>query len=574
MKNIRISISTATIVVLSLFLTYKLYQYVPWKKDKVFVHDIQNYYSYLPALFIYDDLTFKYGNDLNKKYPTVHVWAETAPNGEPVQKMTCGTAIMYFPFFISAHGIASISDNYDADGYSRIYANFISLSALIYAILSMIFMRRILKRYFSDMVVALVIASIYFGSNLYFYIVHEGPMSHIYSFFLIAVFIDTILRWFDHPTFKKAALAGLVFGLTCLIRPTNILIILFPLLYGLSSVENIKERFTLFIKNWSQLLLFALVCFIVGSIQMKYWHMQTGDWIYYSYNDESFFFSSPHIVDGLFSYRKGFFVYAPLMMLGFIGLFLVRDKSKQFYPFMLPFAALYIWVCCSWWCWWYGGSFGNRSLLEMMVVWAIPIGALYEGLTKWKRWTGFIIAPIVVFFAYLSIFQSYQYREGYIHYDSMTKAAYWKQFMEDEIKPGYYDILQEPNYYNAKMGNEEFFNWSKLQADSPYSDEARISTDSLKSNDTITVIVDIHGHLKVPDQTLSLVIQCHDDKKNHFYHEKIMDFNLLPTMHENQLVYSVAIPDLPEGQTLKSYLWYKGKGSCFYRSIKMHKQAI
>ena len=54
--------------------------------------------------------------------------------------------------------------------------------------------------------------------------------------------------------------------------------------------------------------------------QMIYWKEMTGRWLYFSYgSDERFFFGDPAIIKGLFSYRKGLFIYTPLLLFAFAG---------------------------------------------------------------------------------------------------------------------------------------------------------------------------------------------------------------------------------------------------------------
>ena len=62
----------------------------------------------------------------------------------------------------------------------------------------------------------------------------------------------------------------------------------------------------------------ALMVVLVWVPQMIYWNEMTGHWLYFSYgSDERFFFGDPAIIKGLFSYRKGLFIYTPLLLFAF-----------------------------------------------------------------------------------------------------------------------------------------------------------------------------------------------------------------------------------------------------------------
>ena len=69
-----------------------------WEKpNRVIEHDVHSYYSYLPALFIYDDIKlekddYRFGDNY------YFFWGQPDKNGNKVAKMTCGLSILYSPF--------------------------------------------------------------------------------------------------------------------------------------------------------------------------------------------------------------------------------------------------------------------------------------------------------------------------------------------------------------------------------------------------------------------------------------------------------------------------------------------
>ena len=49
-----------------------------------------------------------------------------------------------------------------------------------------------------------------------------------------------------------------------------------------------------------------------------------------------------------------------------------------------------------------------------------------------------------------------QYREGSIHWDSMTKEAYWASFGKLHIPKNFEKMLKHPDYDKAKEGEDEY----------------------------------------------------------------------------------------------------------------------
>ena len=86
------------------------------------ISDAKGYYAYLPALIIYQDFEYEFLAEMDEKYYKVgqdkHIFIEQ--NGRRVNKTFPGVALLYLPFFLFAHFLASLL-YLPADGYSHIY---------------------------------------------------------------------------------------------------------------------------------------------------------------------------------------------------------------------------------------------------------------------------------------------------------------------------------------------------------------------------------------------------------------------------------------------------------------------
>jgi hypothetical protein len=433
-------------------LTLTVFNQAKWNNRSVLKHDMSVYYSYLPAAFIYQDLSFEFVDDLPPDDKR-ELWSLQAPNGNKVQKMTMGMAMMYAPFFGLAHGTALLMD-ITPDGYSWVYHFYMALSALVFAIGALFIQRKLLRIYFDEKVVALTLLAVALGTNYYYYATSEGPMSHIHNFFLISLFIWQSIKWLATFNWKNAVLLGVSFGLIVLIRPVNGLVIILPMVYGVRSMSEQALRFKDVFSKYGQLLLMVGIIGLMLVPQLVYWKMNTGDWVYYSYQGETFFFDDPKIMEGFFGFRKGWFVYAPVMILSILGMGALWNR-KYAYKFKLAipvFFAINTYVVFSWWCWWYGGSFGARPMIDASAIMSIPLAAFIASMSRWRITritTTVLISGLVV----LSMFQTMQYRRSIIHWDSMTKETYFLVFGKTYHPEGYPATLKTPDYDGAKVGN-------------------------------------------------------------------------------------------------------------------------
>jgi hypothetical protein len=198
----------------------------------------------------------------------------------------------------------------------------------------------------------------------------------------------------------------------------------------------------------------ALIIFIVWAPQMIYWKEMTGQWLYFSYGgDERFFFNHPAIIKGLFSFRKGLFIYTPLLIFAFAGLTVLWKQRAPNLVAIAVFVPLNIYIIFSWWCWWYGGGFGQRAFIDSYALMAIPAAALLQAaFTTGRKWLkGGIIGAWSLLFL-LGIYNNIQYYYGAIHWDSMTKEAYFDSFGRVRPSVRFNDLLKAPDYEKARKG--------------------------------------------------------------------------------------------------------------------------
>jgi len=248
-------------------------------------------------------------------------------------------------------------------------------------------------------------------------------------------------------------------GLIILIRPVNIFIFLVPLLYNVATVKQFSDRINYFISKWKHTIVVAVLSFFVLLPQFIYWKVITGSWLFNSYVGERFYFNNQHILEGLFSYRKGWLVYTPIMIFAFVGLVFLFKKQRKYFLSILVFLLINITVLYSWWSWWYGGGFGSRPMIDSYGLLAVPIACFYSVILK-KKLISIPILSIGILLITLNQIQTFQHRRGIIHWEAMTKKAYWNVFLKMEMSADDWArqerCLQSPNQHKARAGLDEY----------------------------------------------------------------------------------------------------------------------
>ena len=460
------SLSALVVVVLVIILFCTQLNLSPWanagKGKSLIRNDVVSYYGYLPATFIYKDLSLNFIDTASTDYRSKHqFWPKTAPNGNKVFKFTMGMSLMYSPFFFIAHTYSKFSNHYAENGFSKPYEIALALSCLFYLIFGLFFLRKTLLLFFSEFIASIVLIVLVVGTNLLYYSTSEPCMSHAYSFSLISIFIFLSIKWHQKQTIKKALVIGLVSGLIVLIRPVNLVILLFPFFLGVNSIATFRSNCRLFLKNWKQLLAMAIVAFLIVFPQLLYWKLTTDNWVYHSYVDEHFFFLNPHLSEFLMSYRKGWLVYTPIMVFALVGIAVSFKSNKRLFLPILMISLLNIYILSCWWCWWYGGSFGMRSMIDMYAFYGLALGVFLQWMIAQKNVLKGSLSIVIILLVCLNIFQTAQRRHLVIHWDSMTKQSYWTYFLTYKFDNQQNWIEQEkllkhPDYQKALIGEDEY----------------------------------------------------------------------------------------------------------------------
>lgn len=422
-------------------------------EQEVIDQDVIQYYSYLPAYFIEHDIELKF-LDTMQSIPPRRYWHLDTPDGKHVFKMSMGVAYLYSPFFFIAH-YSTLKGRLPADGFSLHYKTWLTAGSVFYSFLALLLIRFLLLKYYEKFTTAVTLLILGVGTNLYCYIVHDPLMSHAYSFFLFSAFLVLIYKWYELPGIWKATGLGAVGGLIALVRPTNIIIVIAFFLYGIQSFGDLKRRLTLFKQKWIHLLVMVAFAGLIWVPQLLYWKQVTGQYLYYSYAHEKFYWGSPHIMDVLFGYRKGWLIYTPLMFMAVIGLFILTQKAKEWKWTLWVFFPLNIYIVSSWWCWWYGGSFGQRPLVDSYPLMAIPLAATLRVILKSRPIVQNVSGFVFLFFIHLNMFQTWQYSTSLLHYESMTKKAYWKLLFQTSWPSNYAELIQNPDTESALKGLPE-----------------------------------------------------------------------------------------------------------------------
>lgn len=566
-RNVRTSRSALWIVSITSLILVLFSVLQQGGRYSVISSDGIGYYSYLTHIFE--------TNSFSQQVPDNRFVFDF--KGKGVNKYYVGTAISMSPFY--ALGKLFSSEGSTSSSFSYQFA--ISLSGIFYLILGLIFTQKLLRLFhFSETVISITLLLFFFGTNLLVYSVFQPSMSHVYSFCWVAAFLFFTKKYAlsVKSEYLYASIACL--ALLVLVRPINgIVVFLIPFLVG-SWQGTMFYFWSIFSKK--RLVFSVLIFLLICGIQPLMWYLQSGNWWIWSYAQEGFYFSSPHLFDFLFSYRKGVFIYTPMLLFSFLGGILWLSKNRFQGIGILLFFVGVVYLLSSWWNWYYGPSFGQRPLVDFYSISAVLLAlSVKQFLGSRQQYIALFLGGV---FVLLNLVQTYQFQNGIISSWDMNWKKYQYSFLK--ISSTHQNTLGGNNdimLYNAKTTslvqvNYEFdskdtesldytnkeFGWEHLfLVDSNFITSRgiylKVDLELFDSN-----ISNQNGALFVVD------LQDSNGQNYHYYTFPIRDVppNKLGWKKEQ---YQIELPKIRRsGDRLKLYIWNKENESFLLDNLKVN----
>ena len=405
-----------------------------------FVWDTFGYYLYLPMAFIHQDLgmqDFSVIENLQQEQfiSTSFYQIHKAETGNWLIRYPSGLAVLLSPFYFIGHWVAKLG-GYFQNGFSLPYQIAIVSGCLFYIASSLFLLRKILLNWFSDKVVAITVVIICLGTNFIHQATVNTAMPHTLLFFLYTLIILYTIKWHKNKSVGNSILLGAFIGLATICRPIEIISLFIPLFWEVKNWSSFKEKIIDIGRNHLRNLLIAVATGVaVVFIQMLYWKLYAGHFIYNSYQNpgEGLDLLFPHLIEVLFSFKKGWFIYTPIIVFAFAGFYFLKKEKPKYFWSLAIFTAVNLYLVSSWTCWWYAQSFSQRAFVQSYAVLALILAFFVQAYFKFNGLKKIVFGSLILFLIGLNLFQLYQSKKGIIHGDRMTFTAYKAVFGKTEF---------------------------------------------------------------------------------------------------------------------------------------------
>jgi hypothetical protein len=376
---------------------------LPLFTARIYASDEIQYVSYLHSIvFDFDlDFTNEYETYIArnpKKYEGFKkdLLDKKNENGLPINTGPVGSAILWSPFYVVAHGVASLGKaigltKWANDGYSFPYEFAITFASLLYGfiglILAYLFIRNFIPRFYASLATIVV----WLASPVIFYLSLTPPMSHANSLFMISLWlyvwyrtrgwrIDENSKFIPGQRSWGAWFAlGLIGGLMTMVREqdgTTLIVAAIEALYCYWLYYKLRDKQKPFYRLPAQIWqLFGRNLLFLGGLilaivpQFVVYYFLNGRFGPTKIVGDKLNYLEPTVIPQflgiLFHPDHGMFWWSPILLLAVIGLIMMLFRPQlRFIAFVLIAAYfMQLYISAGFQTWSMRGSFGARRLV-------------------------------------------------------------------------------------------------------------------------------------------------------------------------------------------------------------------
>jgi hypothetical protein len=348
------------------------------------------YYAYLPSLLLDHDLDFanQYAALLP---PGPHLHTARTPTGLLFNYWPIGPALLWLPFFLLAHGLAlvltaaGVSIRLDGCGYW--HQAFVIAGNIAYGGVALWLAFDVARRVARQASAMWAVVLVACAGNLSYYMTAEASLAHAASAFTVSLFFAVWLRTRGRGGLAHAAMLGALVGLVAVVRTQDVVLVFAPLaaeLAGLFVAARRRGAAEAVALTSRSALTMAVAAVLVYSPQFLVSATLYGVWwrppqlFVGSTGVQVLAWSSPRFWSVLFSPKSGLFLWHPVFAVALLGVVPLWRRDRTLATALVGGVLAQAYVLGSWYDWAQGRSFGGRSFVSCLPLFAAGLAALID----------------------------------------------------------------------------------------------------------------------------------------------------------------------------------------------------
>jgi hypothetical protein len=293
-----------------------------------------------------------------------------------------GTAVMWAPFFLLAHGwlwvLNLFGADYARDGYWNPYQRAVGLGTLAYGFAALVMIGNVLRRYFDGATSLVAASTVLMATPVVWYVAVDSSMSHGASLFAVTSFLVACLATREGRSRRQWWLIGGLAALMVTVRAQNAL---FLAVLGIEALQVLWKEWRTRSDAGRTLrtavsyaipagVVLLLIVFILGSSGSG----GGSD----PYVARFGLFSRWRVMDQLFSPHHGLISSSPALAFALLGLPLAYRRDRVLVVGLLAAVVAQVLVNGTSTDWQAGASFGARRFVECALPFALGMAAAVD----------------------------------------------------------------------------------------------------------------------------------------------------------------------------------------------------
>ena len=374
---------------LAIVVTFVLCLPLLW--PRIYAVDSVEYYAYLPSFFFDGDLDFtnEYTrlDALNPRAGIAGALLHERDKltGRPINVAPVGTAILWSPAFLLAHGGVSLARAFGipvaADGFSQPYIWAIAGATALYGLLGLLLSYHLARQYAGMWSSALAVIVCWLASPVVFFMFVSPPWSHVPALFVTALFIVVWHRTRGPRSAGQWIVLGLLGGLMTLCREQLGLFMLLPALEALGDYGRLAatRRWQAAVRLFGRHLLFLMIIALTLIPQFLAYRALNGRWGPSTNVSGKLNWWSEHFWGTLIDPAHGAFLWTPAWLLAVLGLPLLWRRDRFLAAALAIALVAQVYLNGAFGTTWHlTGSFGFRRLIEATPVFVLGLALLLD----------------------------------------------------------------------------------------------------------------------------------------------------------------------------------------------------
>ena len=370
---------------------------LPLLTPRIYAVDSVQYYAYLPSLLFDGDLDFtnEYTR-LDAMYPAAGIATALLDrrdplSGRPINVAPIGSALLWAPFFLLAHGgvllARALGAQVTADGFSPPYIQAIAVATACYGLAGLLLCYRLARRFSGIWPSTVAVVLCWLASPIVFFMYVSPPWSHVPALFVTALFMVVWLETRGRRTARQWLGLGLLGGLMTLCREQLGLFMLLPALEGLMEYEAliVGRRWAAMRRLFAHHLLFLVAVGLAIVPQFLAYRSLNGRWGPSRHVSGKLDWLSTHFLPTLIDPAHGALLWTPIWLPALLGLALLWRRDRRLTLLLAAAFTAQVYLNGAFGTTWHlRGSFGFRRLIEATPIFVLGLALLLERL-RWPR---------------------------------------------------------------------------------------------------------------------------------------------------------------------------------------------